>query len=56
MTKDSTKLEGLEKAVENFLKLNQDDLKKLNPHYKGAENKGHENASAKTKEAKGTSV
>ena len=27
-------IEGFDQAIEDFLKLNADDLKKLNPHFK----------------------
>ncbi len=42
-------IEGFDQAIEDFLKMNADDLKKLNPHFK-------EKTKKKSLEAAGTGV
>lgn len=33
MQKESVRLEGLEQVLDDFIKLNEDNLKELNPHF-----------------------
>lgn len=42
-------IEGFDQAIEDFLKLNADDLKKLNPHFKDkSKKKALESSSPRT--------